>query len=81
MPMTEAGISPGILHDLYASLGEPLADGAWSVHIYYKPMVEWIWAGCAMMAFGGILALSDRRYRLQKRRTAAEADNKEGRLA
>jgi cytochrome c-type biogenesis protein CcmF len=66
--MTEAGISPAIIHDLYASLGEPLADGAWSVRIYYKPMVEWIWAGCLMMALGGLLAMSDRRYRMQKRR-------------
>ena len=67
MPMTEAGISPALIHDLYASLGEPLEDGAWSVRIYYKPMVEWIWAGCAMMALGGLLALSDRRYRMRKR--------------
>ena len=67
MPMTEAGISPAIIHDLYASLGEPLSDGAWSVRLYHKPMVEWIWAGCAFMAFGGMLALSDRRYRIKKR--------------
>jgi cytochrome c-type biogenesis protein CcmF len=67
MPMTEAGISPSIVHDLYASLGEPLDGGAWSVRIYHKPMVEWIWVGCLMMAFGGMLAISDRRYRLQKR--------------
>lgn len=66
MPMTEAGISPGLIHDLYASLGEPLNDGAWSVRIYHKPMVEWIWAGCLMMGLGGILALSDRRYRMKK---------------
>lgn len=68
MPMTEAGISPGFIHDLYASLGEPLGDGAWSVRIYHKPMVEWIWFGCLMMAFGGVLAISDRRYRLLKRK-------------
>jgi cytochrome c-type biogenesis protein CcmF len=67
MPMSEAGISPHIIHDLYASLGEPLEDGAWSVRIYYKPMVEWVWGGCLMMAFGGLLALSDKRYRLKKR--------------
>ncbi|MGB2831828.1 MAG: heme lyase CcmF/NrfE family subunit [Methylotenera sp.] len=67
MPMTEAGISPAIIHDLYASLGEPLSDGAWSVRIYHKPMVEWIWFGCLMMGFGGMLALSDKRYRLKKR--------------
>ncbi|OIR04649.1 cytochrome c-type biogenesis protein CcmF [mine drainage metagenome] len=75
MPMTEAGISPHIIHDLYASLGEPLSDGAWSVRIYHKPMVEWIWAGCAMMAFGGLLALSDRRYRMKKRREKESMPN------
>ena len=67
MPMTEAGISPAIIHDLYASLGEPLENGAWSVRIYHKPMVEWIWFGCLMMGFGGLLALSDKRYRIKKR--------------
>lgn len=71
MPMTEAGISPGILHDVYASLGEPLADGAWSVRIYHKPMVEWVWGGCLLMGLGGLLAISDRRYRLQNRRKSA----------
>lgn len=70
MPMTEAGISPSVIHDLYASLGEPLDDGAWSVRIYHKPMVEWIWMGCLMMAFGGILALSDRRYRLRSKKVS-----------
>jgi cytochrome c-type biogenesis protein CcmF len=78
MPMTEAGISPGILHDVYASLGEPLADGAWSVRIYHKPMVEWVWGGCLLMAMGGLLALSDRRYRLQNRRKSnAEKEDEE----
>lgn len=67
MPMTEAGISPSVIHDLYASLGEPLDGGAWSVRIYHKPMVEWVWFGCLMMAFGGLLAISDRRYRLKIR--------------
>lgn len=67
MPMTEAGISPHIIHELYASLGEPLSAGAWSVRIYYKPMIEWIWGGAVMMALGGLLALSDRRYRMKKR--------------
>jgi cytochrome c-type biogenesis protein CcmF len=64
MPMSEAGISPHLIHDLYASLGEPLEGGAWSVRIYHKPMVEWIWFGCLMMAFGGLLAMLDKRYRL-----------------
>lgn len=67
MPMSEAGISPHFIHDLYVSLGEPLEDGAWSIRIYHKPMVEWIWFGCLMMAFGGVLALSDKRYRMKMR--------------
>ncbi|MFO1352073.1 MAG: heme lyase CcmF/NrfE family subunit [Gammaproteobacteria bacterium] len=69
MPMTEADILPGITHDLYASLGEPLGeDGAWSVRIYYRPLVRWIWFGALLMALGGLLAVSDRRYRLALRR-------------
>ena len=73
MPMSEAGISPHLIHDLYASLGEPLDGGAWSVRIYHKPMVEWIWFGCLMMAFGGLLAMSDKRYRLTKQAKSATA--------
>ena len=64
MPMTEAAIRSNPLHDLYVSLGEPLENGAWSVRIYYKPFVTWIWFGCATMAVGGALSLSDRRYRV-----------------
>ncbi len=73
MPMSEAGISPHLIHDLYASLGEPLDGGAWSVRIYHKPMVEWIWFGCLMMAFGGLLAMSDKRYRLNKQAKSVAA--------
>jgi cytochrome c-type biogenesis protein CcmF len=62
MPMTEAAIDSGLLGDLYVSLGEPVADGAWSVRVYHKPFVTWIWFGCIFMALGGILALADRRY-------------------
>jgi len=69
MPMTEAAIDTSPLRDLYVSLGEPAGEGgAWSVRVYYKPFVVWIWAGCAIMALGGLLALSDRRYRLAARR-------------
>ena len=69
--MTEAAIATGPLRDLYVSLGEPVDGGAWSVRIYYKPFVVWIWAGCAIMALGGLLALSDRRYRAVGRREVA----------
>lgn len=63
-PMTEAGIDSGFFRQLYVALGEPLERGAWSVRVYYKPFVTWIWTGAALMALGGILAASDRRYRL-----------------
>lgn len=66
MPMTEASINTGLFGDLYVSLGEPIpgGNGAWAVRVYIKPFVDWIWGGCLMMALGGILAISDRRYRI-----------------
>jgi cytochrome c-type biogenesis protein CcmF len=66
--MTEADIEAGFFRDMYVSLGEPLENGAWSVRIYIKPFVQWIWAGCILMALGGILALMDRRYRIKNRK-------------
>lgn len=56
-------ISVGIFRDLYLVLGEPLGNNAWAVRIYDKPFVRWIWWGGLIMLFGGILALTDRRYR------------------
>lgn len=70
--MTEAAIDSGLLRDLYVSLGEPLEDGAWSVRLYHKPLIDWIWGGCLTMALGGLLAISDRRYRLAWRRERQE---------
>lgn len=66
MPMTEAAIDTGFLRDLYVSLGEPIPDsnGAWAVRIYHKPMIDWVWSGCLLMALGGVFAISDRRYRI-----------------
>jgi len=79
MPMTEAGINTGITRDLYVSLGEPVGNGAWSVRIYYKPFVDWIWVGGFLMAFGGLLAISDRRYRmLSRKRREEEAQQEHG---
>lgn len=69
MPMTEAAIDPGLFRDLYVALGEPLDDGAWAVRIQIKPFVRWIWLGALLMAFGGILAVSDKRYRLKSKNT------------
>jgi cytochrome c-type biogenesis protein CcmF len=71
MPMTEAAIDSGIFGDLYVSLGEPVSGGAWSVRVYHKPFVVWIWGGCIIMALGGFLALCDRRYRAAARRSEA----------
>jgi cytochrome c-type biogenesis protein CcmF len=72
MPMTETAIDRGFTRDLYVSLGEPLSATAWSVRVYYKPFVGWIWGGCLLMALGGVLAVLDRRYRA-KARVAAPA--------
>jgi len=68
MPMTEAAIRSGLFGDIYVSLGEPVAGGAWSVRVYYKPFVTWIWGGCVLMALGGLVAILDRRYRTLARR-------------
>lgn len=62
--MTEAGIQAGITRDLFVALGEPLADGAWAVRVQIKPFVRWIWLGALLMALGGLLAATDRRYRI-----------------
>jgi cytochrome c-type biogenesis protein CcmF len=69
MPMTEAAIDVGLTRDIYVSLGEELDDKAWAVRVYYKPFVDWIWAGCLLMALGGVLAMSDKRYRMKLRKT------------
>ena len=66
--MTETAIDSGLFRDLYVSLGEPVGNGAWSVRVYYKPFVGWIWGGALLMALGGGLALSDRRYALAARK-------------
>ncbi|MBN8510651.1 MAG: heme lyase CcmF/NrfE family subunit [Burkholderiales bacterium] len=67
MPMTETAIDRGFTRDVYVSLGEPLGGGAWSVRVYYKPLVGWIWGGCLLMALGGLSAVLDRRYRVPRR--------------
>ena len=65
MPMTEAAIDAGLTRDIYVSLGEELGDQSWAVRVYYKPFVDWIWGGCLLMALGGVLAMSDKRYRMK----------------
>ena len=71
MPMTEAAIETHFTHDLYVSLGEAVGDGdAWIVRVYVKPFIDWIWGGCLIMALGGLLAITDRRYRVRSKATA-----------
>jgi cytochrome c-type biogenesis protein CcmF len=74
--MTETAIDTGLFRDLYVSLGEPIGGNAWSVRVYYKPFVVWIWGGALLMALGGGLAVSDRRYALaaRKQREAKESE-------
>ncbi|MFM6990568.1 MAG: heme lyase CcmF/NrfE family subunit [Rhodoferax sp.] len=62
-PMTEASIDVGLTRDLYVSLGEEVEGGSWIVRVYVKPFIDWIWGGCLLMALGGLLAVTDRRYR------------------
>ena len=80
MPMTEAAIDTGFTRDLYVSLGEAVSPTAWIVRIWVKPFVDWIWGGCVIMALGGLLAATDRRYRVVPRATAA-ATVETGRLS
>ncbi len=71
-PMTEAAINTGFTRDLFIALGEPVGGSAWTVRVYYKPFVTWIWGGCVLMALGGILAAADRRYRARRSASATE---------
>jgi cytochrome c-type biogenesis protein CcmF len=75
--MTEAGIDSNFHRDLFVALGEQLDDGDWALRIYVKPFVNWIWAGAFIMGFGGILSISDKRYRMQKLATKKVVKNKE----
>jgi cytochrome c-type biogenesis protein CcmF len=75
-PMTEAAVDSNPLRDLYISMGEQLPGGDWVVRVQHKPFIVWIWGGCLMMMAGGLLAISDRRYRVARRvpaRTGAAA--------
>ena len=64
MPTTEAAIRNGLFSDIYLVLGDPQDDGGWAVRTYIKPFASWLWIGAGLMAFGGALSLSDRRYRV-----------------
>ena len=71
--MTEAAVDVGLTRDLYVALGEPLDGQAWALRIHHKPFIRWIWGGAALMVLGGIVAVTDRRYRGERRTSAPEA--------
>jgi len=73
MNMTESAIDTGLFRDLYVALGEARVKDEWVVRIQIKPMVDWIWFGCLLMALGGVLAVTDRRYRLPAQRRQPES--------
>jgi cytochrome c-type biogenesis protein CcmF len=64
--MTDAAVAHNPLRDLYVALAEPLDDGEWALRVYVKPMMRLVWFGGVLMALGGALAASDRRYRLAR---------------
>jgi cytochrome c-type biogenesis protein CcmF len=78
MPMTEAAIDAGLTRDLYVSIGEALEDNSFAVRLQVKPFVDWIWGGALLMALGGLLAATDRRYRIAREEKRAAAGSLAG---
>ncbi|MEZ8106517.1 MULTISPECIES: heme lyase CcmF/NrfE family subunit [Vibrio] len=80
--MTEAAIDSGFTRDLYIAMGERLDDNrSWAVRIYYKPFIRWIWAGSILMALGGLIAISDRRYRFRKSSSSKTTSSEQEKVA
>jgi cytochrome c-type biogenesis protein CcmF len=67
-PSTEMAIDAGFFRDLFITLGEAKEGGAWSMTIYIKPFIRWVWLGAIFMALGGLTAAGDKRYRRLRRR-------------
>jgi cytochrome c-type biogenesis protein CcmF len=64
MPTTEAGIDYNLIRDVYVVIGDQQNNGGWTIRTYIKPLTNWIWIGSALMALGGLLSLTDRRFRV-----------------
>ena len=80
---SEAGIRTTIAGDLYVVLGDRTPNGAWATRLYFNPLVAWIWVGAVLMAIGGLVSLTDRRYRVgapkpAKQRLGAAAPDSAG---
>ena len=73
-PTTEAAIDPGVLRHIYVVLGDKQQGGdAWAVRSYVKPLVSFIWIGPFLMALGGVVSLTDRRFRVGAARRSRAA--------
>ena len=70
-PSTEMAIDAGFTRDLFITLGEERDSGAWSMSLYIKPLVRWVWLGSILMALGAVVAVTDKRYRSLKVKTVA----------
>ena len=71
MGMTEASVHPNLFRDIYVAMGEPIGEsGAWTVRLFHKPFINWLWLGALFMVVGGFMAAADRRYRIALRRSA-----------
>ncbi|WP_125783295.1 heme lyase CcmF/NrfE family subunit [Pseudoalteromonas rubra] len=71
--MTEAAIDDGFYRDLYLALGESMGNGAWSLRIYHKPYVRWMWLGGILISLAGFIVLADKRYRRRKQPSVEHA--------
>jgi cytochrome c-type biogenesis protein CcmF len=61
--LTEAGISSRWNMDFFVALSQNVGGGRWSVRAQLRPLIDWVWLAAGLMALGGILATTDRRYR------------------
>ncbi|MBT5186051.1 MAG: heme lyase NrfEFG subunit NrfE, partial [Kordiimonadaceae bacterium] len=75
MPTTEAAILSTLRGDLFVVIGEANSEeyDKWAVRLYYKPLQLWLWLGVAVMVLGGLISLSDRRFRMGSPKGARKA--------
>ena len=68
--MTEAGITSDVFGDAYVAIGESLGGDSWALRVHIKPFVRWIWAGALLMALGGFVTATDKRFRTSRKESA-----------
>ena len=78
---SETAIDRSLFRDLYLALGDELGGGAWTVRVYHKPLVNWIWLGALLMAIGGGFAVTDRRYAVAAKKSAEVRADKPSHVA